>query len=371
MPFFVSSRSARPIRSSNLRMPSCAMILRASSATKKKKLTTCSGLPANFLRSTGSCVATPTGQVLRWHLRIMMQPSTTSGAVAKPNSSAPSSAPITTSRPVFIWPSACTRMRPRRRFSTSVCCVSARPSSHGVPACLIERPRRRAGAAVVAGDHHVVGLGLGHAGGDRADADLADQLDADAGARVGVLQVVDQLRQVLDRVDVVVRRRRDQADARHRVAQHADVLADLAAGQLAALAGLGALRHLDLDLVGRDQVLGRHAEAARGHLLDLAAQRVAGLQLVVGLDHLAADHVADLRALRDRDALQLVAVARRVFAALAGVALAADAVHRHRERRVRLGGDRAERHRAGGEALDDLGRRLDLVERDRLAPGRP
>ena len=34
----------------------------------------------------------PTGQVLRWQTRIMMQPMTTSGAVAKPNSSAPSSA---------------------------------------------------------------------------------------------------------------------------------------------------------------------------------------------------------------------------------------------------------------------------------------
>ena len=33
----------------------------------------------------------PTGQVLRWHFRIMMQPSTISGAVAKPYSSAPSS----------------------------------------------------------------------------------------------------------------------------------------------------------------------------------------------------------------------------------------------------------------------------------------
>ena len=101
-------------------------------------MTTYSGLPENFLRSTGSCVATPTGQVLRWHLRIMMQPCTTSGAVAKPNSSAPRIAPTTTSRPVFIWPSTCTAMRPRKRFSTSVCCVSARPSSHGVPACLIE-----------------------------------------------------------------------------------------------------------------------------------------------------------------------------------------------------------------------------------------
>ena len=69
--------------------------------------------------------------------------------------------------------------------------------------------------------------------------------------------------------------------------------------------------------------------------------------------------------LRDRLALQLVAVARRVFAALAGVRLAADPVHRDREGRVRLGRDRAERHRAGREALDDLRRRLDLVDRDR------
>ena len=50
---------------------------------------TCSGWPVKRLRSTGSCVATPTGQVLRWHLRIMMQPAAISGAVAKPNSSAP------------------------------------------------------------------------------------------------------------------------------------------------------------------------------------------------------------------------------------------------------------------------------------------
>src|SRR5882762_9676603 len=80
----------------------------------------------------------PDRQVFKWHLRIMMQPSTTSGAVAKPNSSAPRIAPTTTSRPVFIWPSTCTAMRPRSRFKTRVCCVSARPSSHGVPACLID-----------------------------------------------------------------------------------------------------------------------------------------------------------------------------------------------------------------------------------------
>ena len=80
----------------------------------------------------------PTGQVFRWQTRIRMQPSATSGAVEKPNSSAPSSAAITTSRPVFRPPSVCTRMRPRRSFSTSVCCVSARPISQGTPAYLID-----------------------------------------------------------------------------------------------------------------------------------------------------------------------------------------------------------------------------------------
>ena len=210
------------------------------------------------MRSTGSCVATPTGQVLRWHLRIMMQPSTTSGAVAKPNSSAPSSAPMTTSRPVFIWPSTCTRMRPRRRFSTSVCCVSARPSSHGVPACLIERPGRGAGAAVVAGDHDVVGLRLGDAGGDRADADLGDQLHADARAAgwrsSGRGSAAPGPRSSRCRGAAAARsgrRRAPSSAARPMYSRH------LAAGQLAALAGLGALRHLDLQLVGRGEVLGR------------------------------------------------------------------------------------------------------------------
>ena len=96
-----------------------------------------SGFPLKHLRSAGSCVATPTGQVFSWHLRIITQPRQTSTVVAKPNSSAPSSAPITTSRPVLSWPSTWRRTRPRSRLRTSVCCVSASPSSHGRPACLM------------------------------------------------------------------------------------------------------------------------------------------------------------------------------------------------------------------------------------------
>jgi IS5 family transposase len=124
-----------------------------------------------------------------------------------------------------------------------------------MPAGLDRGQRRGAGAAVVARDQHVVGVRLRHARRDRADADLGHELHADPRARVAAAQVVDQLLEVLDRVDVVVRRRRDQADARRREADRADVLSTLWPGQLAALAGLGALGHLDLQLVGVDEVV--------------------------------------------------------------------------------------------------------------------
>ncbi len=103
-----------------------------------KKFTTYSALPLNALAQHRVLRRDAHGQVSRWQTRIMMQPLTTSGAVAKPYSSAPSSAAITTSRPVLSWPSACTTIRSRSPLSSRVCWVSARPSSHGPPACLSE-----------------------------------------------------------------------------------------------------------------------------------------------------------------------------------------------------------------------------------------
>ncbi len=113
---------------------------------------------------------------------------------------------------------------------------------------------------------------------------------------------------------------------------------DLVTGQLAALARLRALGHLDLDVVGVREVLRGHAEPSGRDLLDGAAP----LRVVQPVG---------------------------VLAALAGVGLAAEAVHRDREGLVRLLADRPVGHRAGGEPLHDLGDRLDLVDRDRLPPG--
>ena len=129
-------------------------------------------------------------------------------------------------------------------------------------------------------------------------------------------------------------------DARRRVAHLGDGLVDLIAGQLAAFAGLGALGDLDLHHVRVDQVLGGDAEAARCHLLDRRAHRIAVRQRLEAVGFLAA---------------------------FAGIRLAADAVHGDGERGMRLARDRAERHGAGGEPPHDVLGRLDLLDRHRLA----
>ena len=155
----------------------------------------------------------------------------------------------------------------------------------------------------------MIGLGLGDARRDRADAHFAHQFHRYARCRIGVLQIVNELRQILDGINIVMRRRGDQPDARRRVADLADVFIDLVAGKLPAFARLGALGHLDLQLVGVDEIFGGHAKPRRGDLLDGAAAAVA-----VGI------------------ALESVGV----FAPFAGVALPADAVHRDRQVLVRL-----------------------------------
>ena len=195
-------------------------------------------------------------------------------------------------------------------------------------------------AAVVAADQDLVGGTLGHTGGDGADAGLADQLDRHARTGVGVLKIEDKLCQVLNGVNIVVRRRRDQADAGRGLTDLGNPGVDLLAGQVATLAGLGALGHLDLNLEGAAQVAARHAKARTCHLLDRGVLGVA-----VGQRGLAT----------------------RVLAALARVGASMQAIHGDGHALVCLFADGAIRHGAGVKAADDVERGLDLVECHRSA----
>ena len=103
-----------------------------------KKRTTSSGVPANLARRSSRWVAMPVGQVSRWHWRAMSQPIATSAAVPNANSSAPSSAATSRSRPVWRPPSVRSATRSRRSLRSRTWWTSASPSSHGAPTCLID-----------------------------------------------------------------------------------------------------------------------------------------------------------------------------------------------------------------------------------------
>ena len=188
------------------------------------------------------------------------------------------------------------------------------------------------GAAVVTGDKDDLRAALGNTGGNGADTGLADQLHVDVGVAVGVLQVIDQLSQILDGVDVVVGRGRDQAHAGGAVAGLGDPGVDLGTGQVAALAGLCALCQLDLDLFGGDQILAGHTKAGRGYLLDLGV------------------------------ALALVALLG--LTALAGVAPAAQTIQGDGDGLVGLAAQGTVAHGSGFEPLDDGADRLHLLKGD-------
>ena len=194
---------------------------------------------------------------------------------------------------------------------------------------------RCAGAAIVTGDGDVIGVCLGDTCSNGTYTHFGYQLDADTCFGVHVLQVVDQLCQILDGIDVVMRRRRDETDTRCGMADFRNPVVHLVTGQLAAFAGLGALRHLDLDVVRVHQVFGGHAEAARGYLFD---SRAHGVTVVHGLE------------------------ARAFFATLTGIGLAAQAVHGDGQRGVCFPGNRSEGHGSGGKALDNIRGGFDLVE---------
>ncbi len=73
---------------------------------------------------------------------------------------------------------------------------------------MLERgQRRRTRTAIITRNGDVVGARLSNTGGNGTNAHFRHQLDGNIGNRIDVLQIVDELRQIFDRIDVVVWRR--------------------------------------------------------------------------------------------------------------------------------------------------------------------
>ena len=120
------------------------------------------------------------------------------------------------------------------------------PGKSGMPD---RADRRGARTTVVSGDQDDIGFCLGHPGGDRPHPGLGHQFYADAGLAVGILQIEDQLRQIFDGIDIMVRGRGYESHARRGMTYASDPVIHLMAGQLSAFSGFGTLCHFDLKFI--------------------------------------------------------------------------------------------------------------------------
>lgn len=192
--------------------------------------------------------------------------------------------------------------------------------------------------AVIAGDKYHIGMALDHTCGDGADVELGNELGMDTCLRVDRLRIVDQLFQILDEVDVVMRRRGDRPRTQGGVTDLGDSRRDLGSGQMVILTGLSPLGELDLQAGGVHEVVGSHAEAGGCDLLDAAiALRI--INTVVG------------------------------FAVFIGIGACTNRVHDDGEHLVCFPRDGAVAYGIGGEAFDDFGSRLDFSDANGLAVG--
>ena len=175
---------------------------------------------------------------------------------------------------------------------------------------ILDRRRRRGTrATIVARDQDHVGFRLRNTSGNRSDSRGRDEFHCYLTAWVDLLQVVDQLREVFDRIDVVVGWGRDQRHTRCRMPQTRDQLSHLHARQLTAFTWFRTLCDLDLQFFALVQILCGHTKTTGCHLLDLCRRIVA-----VRLGHKVC----------------------RIFAAFAGIRFRTDPVHCNVQRLVRL-----------------------------------
>ena len=204
------------------------------------------------------------------------------------------------------------------------------------------RRRGRTRTTIVAGDQDHIRFRLCHASRNCANARRRNQLHRHLTARVDLLEVVDELRQILDRINVVVRRWGDQRHAFGRMAQAGDQVRDLHPWQLATLTGLRTLGNFDLKLFTLVEVFGGHTKPARSNLFDLRRWVVA---------------------------VWLWMEVCRIFAAFAGIRLRPNPVHRHVQRLMRLRAQCAQRHARCDEALADRSDAFHLFNRHGRAKG--
>ena len=198
--------------------------------------------------------------------------------------------------------------------------------------------RRCARTAIVTGNENDVCVSLGNTGRNRTDTDFRHELHGNTGLRVGVVQVVNELSQVFDGVNIVMRRRRNERNIRDGVTHTGHKFVHLAGRELTAFTGLCALSHLNLQILGMTEIVDRDTETARCNLADGGTANFT---------------------VRPRS------IAIRVFTTFTAVAHGSHAVHGDSDGFVSFGAQGAKAHGARDKVLDDVFAGFDFGNIDR------
>ena len=96
------------------------------------------------------------------------------------------------------------------------------------------------------GNQNNIRLGLNYSRSNSSNTNLTDQLYMNTGPWVRALKIKDQLLEVFNGINVVMRWWRDKTNARRRMPRFRYPWINFVCGELAAFAGFGTLRHFDL-----------------------------------------------------------------------------------------------------------------------------
>mmetsp|Transcript_12088 Transcript_12088/g.17723 ORF Transcript_12088/g.17723 Transcript_12088/m.17723 type:complete len:263 (+) Transcript_12088:1018-1806(+) len=133
---------------------------------------------------------------------------------------------------------------------------------------LDSRPSRSPRSTVVSTDGNVIRERLRYARSDDTNSNFGHKLDRNFSCWLSVLQVMNQLSKIFNRVNVVMRGWRDEPNSWRGVSIVGNVFRNLETGKFSSFSGLGTLCHLDLNLVTVGKVMRRNTKSSRRHLFD-------------------------------------------------------------------------------------------------------
>ena len=111
-------------------------------------------------------------------------------------------------------------------------------------------------------------MSFANASSNSANAHFSNKFDVDTCILICILQVMDELREIFNGVNIVMRRWRNKSYARGRMSNFCNPWVDLVTRKLTAFARLCALRHFDLYIIGINEVFTCDSETARSNLFD-------------------------------------------------------------------------------------------------------